>query len=692
MSAETGESPEVTPKVDNRNVASNGAHVDQQVGVQLWDTTIHHDLRTYHINHGDPPERMHEVARNLLNGGTPRRAEEMFSALLQQGRITTERTYYYALSVMSERSLVDLSGRLLDNIKDAHKMCLSHPVDSWSQAFTVVWELLRRVKQEYAGKAAGNRLDVAGALGALPFARQEEIARHMDVVLRGLAEVWSQSDLATHMMRERTVPERTERSWKFFEAEPAEPKPYQPAPLRPVPGDRGRAFLGFTGLAIGLVFLVAGPFRVGLLPELALLCAGFHLVLRNGALIGVAALRHDAADRSATTAEGGDAESAEEHIHLSTGFGKNIGSLVDRLFKEHSGTAPEHEGEQPYQAYRTYLKRRLVQSYQPGEVKTANLRWLVTWHAKRAVARGRAGIENTAVSPSPFGTTARHRLGVVAVVAGVADALWALDVWAGLFLALGGWFVIKHGVRVAATKQANLAASAEADALYHEETSAYRAWVADLADRPADAQIARWHVLDKFYLVSDFIKRVGLKRDQVIDHVVLTECAPFARRSRLQYGPPRYSAYMVRILLLTRKGVRYAKLRLDANTGEAQNEERLMFRYDAVVSAKVTEKGSRTTAVNALENGDVENLRSRDLRLVLTNGDPIEMKANSFMSRQHPHDESESELIDAAYETSGIENALPTLEAIAAEGEEWLVHEQERREQWAREWDRVVVG
>jgi hypothetical protein len=149
---------------------------------------------------------------------------------------------------------------------------------------------------------------------------------------------------------------------------------------------------------------------------------------------------------------------------------------------------------------------------------------------------------------------------------------------------------------------------------------------------------------------------------------------------------------MVRILLLTRKGVRVVRVRLDAFTGEAQNEERFTFKYDAVVSARVTEKGTRTTAVDLVRNPDVENLRSREFRLVLSGGETVEMKVNSFKSWQRSVQESESDLMDVAYETSGIENALPILEAIAAEGESWIAHEQDRRKQWSHEWDEVAVA
>ncbi|HWO68272.1 MAG TPA: hypothetical protein VNO31_50400, partial [Umezawaea sp.] len=627
---------------------------------------------------------------NLLDGGAPRRAEEMFASLVRSGWISTERAYYYTLSMLSERSLIELSGELLDKVREMHRYCSSSPADGWLDAFSVVWDLLRRVRREVGEHVGGDRTDVTAILGALPLVRQEEIARHMDVILKGLDQEWWESDLKLRMMRERIVPERASQSEKFFEAEPAEPRPYPLYPMTSAPGDGPRVFLGSLGILIGVFFLVSGQFRLGVVPESLLLVLGCHGLFRHGVVLELARRSPGTSGRDVASSGGDDDAEWSDGVPVRPGFGKNIGSMVDRLFKKTGPgvVTPSEKDELPYREYRTYLKNRLVKSYRPHEVEPANLRWLVEWHAVRA----RAGRVRDEAGDSGSGTVLRCGLGLVAVLAGLADALWAQDLWAVFFLASGGWFAVKHGVSVEATRQANRAAADAADALYREELEAYHARVEELADRPTDAQIARWHALDKFYLVSDVIKRIQVKRDHVLEYVVLTECAPFARRSRLQDGPPRYEAYVVHMLLLTWKGVRLVRVRLDAFTGEARNEERFVFKYEAVVSAKVTEKGTRTTAVDAVRSPDVENLRSREFRLVLSSGEAIGMKVNSFKSWQDSAQESESDLIDVAYETSGIENALPILESIAAEGESWIAHEQDRRKQWSHEWDEVAVA
>jgi hypothetical protein len=136
------------PHMDNRNVASDGSRVDQQVGVHVGDTAFHNE-RIYHINQGDPPERRHEVALAHLVGGTPRFAEQLLGELLWSGFATTERAYHYFLAVLSDRSFNDIH----TDIVNAGKICKSLPQDEWRDVFDVVWQLLEYVRKEFAGEA-----------------------------------------------------------------------------------------------------------------------------------------------------------------------------------------------------------------------------------------------------------------------------------------------------------------------------------------------------------------------------------------------------------------------------------------------------------------------------------------------------------------------------------------------------------
>jgi hypothetical protein len=82
----------------------------------------------------------------------------------------------------------------------------------------------------------------------------------------------------------------------------------------------------------------------------------------------------------------------------------------------------------------------------------------------------------------------------------------------------------------------------------------------------------------------------------------------------------------------------------------------------------------------------VERLHSRKFCLTLVNGRDITVVAENFRNADDSALEDDSELFLVALQTSGIDAALPILEAVAAEGSDWIAREQERREQWSRDW------
>jgi hypothetical protein len=673
----TGPDDQGLPHVENQNVASEGAHVDQQIGVHVGDTTIHHDQRTYHVNQGDSPQRKLEVARNYLNAGAPRPAEEILDELLRSGQTSTEWAYHYALAVLGERSLVDLTGTLLDRVKEARRICSMGSRDMWVDAFDVVWELLRRV---YGGEADSGRDYAFGLLQALPRVRQEEIFRHLNTVIEGVRDEGWEADLKARMLKERTVSERRSQSEKFFEPDPAEPKPYRPPTLRPAAQDLTRSALALLGVLFGMTLLVTGPFHAGLLIELPLLSVGGYLVLRHGTT----------AQRNR---EGQGKQNDAPDFHPTGKFDRDISAMVDYRFRRvgpKKGSPSAEEWNHHAKSHRTYLKNRIIRSYPSEDIAPANVRWLVDWHAERLYSQWQWQWRGAAADQDLLKARWAYRLGVFAALAGLCGALLAGELLAVLVLVPTGKLVLEHGVRVAATWRANLIAEVEAARVHREEGDEYLALVEKLRDRPNDALIAWWHTLDKFYLVSDAIKRAQLPRQEVVEALVLTERAPFARRSRVQYGPPRYEAYNVHILLLTHHGVRAFKVHLDAHTGEARNEARRVFSYDKIASARVTEKGVRTTTGDATES-EVEDLKSGTFHMVLMSGEEIELKVDHFKDRQ-ADEETEAQFADVAYETSGIKRAIPILESIVSEGENWIVRDRARREQWAHDWDETTVG
>ncbi|SFB48485.1 hypothetical protein SAMN05216266_113148 [Amycolatopsis marina] len=675
------------PPMDNQNVASEGAYVEQQVGVQYGDSTFHHHESVYNFHQGDSPERKHDVGLNHLAGGTPRFAEKIFGSLLWDGHATTERAYYYLLSVLSDRSLHEIHGDLLTGIVDARKICCSLQQDGWRNAFDMVWRLLRYMRHEVDDRLDGGGLqDALDAFGSLPDERQYEITRHLDMVLGGVIQERLEAAQAHHVVTKRMQVNRRSRAWKFFEQDPARPRRFAAPAKKAEQGDWGRALVGGFFVLLGVAALFAGRFSPGVVLGVLLLAAGGYLVVVHGSARESLTLRYAAKLREVSP-PAHPLEARSPGHWVSTDFVREVHRLVDVRFSE---ARPHIAGNWPAytEGVRAHLKRRFVDLYGNAQVVPGAISWLIRWHARRVAAgwTSEALFQFRSTLALPARTKILFRVGVGIAVVGLLALLGGDQGSAAVLIGAGGFFAAKGTVRVLGLRKADEIGRAEAEQLFKEEMRGYEEWLKVLADRPTDAEMARWLALDKIYLKTDVVKRAGLTSHDLVEHVVMTEGAKDAMRARVPHGPPRYSSYMVQIFLLTSSGVREARVELDFLTGEAKNERRNLFQYNALASATVTESGMRTTKGEGPQTEEVERLRSRTFRLSLVNGQHLTVVAENFRSKFDDTLENESELFLVALQSSGIESALPILESVAAEGAEWITREQERRRRWSRDW------
>src|SRR3984957_15942370 len=115
-----------------------------------------------------------------------------------------------------------------------------------------------------------------------------------------------------------------------------------------------------------------------------------------------------------------------------------------------------------------------------------------------------------------------------------------------------------------------------------------RRWKDVLADRPTDAEIARWLDYDKVYIKNEVMKELGLVNRDIMAHAVLTEGQHRSVRAREVFGPPRYEEYQVAVILLTDRGVAKISKDLDFRKGELTPGEReKVFHYDAISAADI---------------------------------------------------------------------------------------------------------
>jgi hypothetical protein len=524
---------------------------------------FHRDSTVYHVTSEDPPERRFEVAKNHLAGTSPRIAESLLGECVRTGFGSSEVAYYYALATLSERSLHQLGPNELEHMRTALSIAERGARDEWHRAISVIRDLLQCViEQETSREPDSHTLaTVLTWFTDLEQSRQEEITRHLDMITGGALQDQADRVMATAVEQERMSGHRAERAWKFFQPEPAEPRwvdPYFAASSSPrawgllVPGALGFvACLGLPGAFHDLsvsVLSIAATLLVGLT------CAttawfGGHAV---GAHARRRRLEYELGNRAGP-------RSGDEAPDLlgSPLFRRRIrGMISHRLDREQPLRRKER---QKWQADLASPARslfvRLVRTYgkpppegdesdtfrqRESEVDAVSLNWLIDAQI-RAWSRQHAD-----------GTLfAFRRITVMEIVDRTVAALSALlatyevyEIFRGLggtpsailvclctaaAAAVGTWgWTTVLGNRLAFTQE-----WADCWRRLEWEQDEYRKWQDKLADRPTDAEMARWLDFDKAHLKTEAMRHADLTDRDIVGQVVLAEGMPRARRARV---------------------------------------------------------------------------------------------------------------------------------------------------------------
>lgn len=680
--------------MNNQNVADDDAHVDQQIGVNYGDNTFHRNEKIYNINRDDPPDRKHEVAIKHLEGGMPRLAEDLLGGLIRAGHATSERAYHYALAVLSDRSLNEINEDVLSAFRHALNVAEQVECNEWRTALDVVRQLATFVlRQDGHGSFDSIYLQkVIDRFDALPPARRAEIARHLSMVVGGAIQDHLDEVDAQRVRTQRMQPDRDQRAWKFFQPDPTEPRLFHPPPTEIDSGTWWRACAGGVAVLVGVLFLFRGLGHAGVLLSIPLLLLGGYLAVRhefNKELLATRLRRKEVEHNSPPT------PSVSPGHWVATTFVEEIHQRVDARFRE---LRPHVAGdwEQDTRGIREYLKARFVHIYGNAQVTSESLDWLIRWHVRRIGTRWRSDVlfdYRTELRPSVRTRILLH-VGLVVAAAGLVALLSAGMIGTGLFLGVGGYFAAKATIAIAAARRDDDKQRVENGQLLAQEQEAYEEWKKVLSDRPNDAEMGRWLDLDKSHLKTLAIAKSGLTNREMISHVVMLQGAPNAMRARVIHGPPRYSDYVVRLFLMTKSGVREIEVKLNFLDGTMYDEQRIAFGYEKLASAMVSEVGVRISNDHpyVIRNGDsaepleYTNLQSREFRLTLLNGEDITVIAENFKGIADTTVESESKLVRIALDSSGITGALHILEAVAADGRDWITREQERRKRRLQDW------
>ncbi|MEV5719391.1 hypothetical protein AB0L41_36370 [Amycolatopsis mediterranei] len=689
-----------------QNQASGESHVEQQIGA-IYGGTFHRHETTYHINPSDPPERRFEVALNHLRGGTPRMAETLFQELLQQGHASTRLAYHYALSVLSDRSLNEISDDVYARFRMADLTARRFAHDEWRGALSVVWELMSFVWRQEMGSAL-DAADLAKAMAnlqELPRDRQNEITRHLALVLGGALQDSVDVVDAQRVRTERLAHDRVDRAWKFFEPDPAVPRYFVPARAAIPSAEWVKAGLGGAGVLLGLIAFLSG-FGDGRpaagIAGLLVMAAGFAGAIWAGREQQLGTMRLVARDREHGVPLQFQAAGSPGHW-VSSRFVEQIHKLVEARFWD---ARPHTPGSwvNDTRGICEYYKWRFVTLFGNAQVDAGAVNWLIRWHARRVAAQWRNGTlfaYRDEVRPSSTSLLV-HRTGIAIAVVGALIMLGGAGsfIGAALFLGAGGFFAVQHGLRIMVSHQFQAEENERGSRLLKEEEQAFVEWSQVLADRPDDAEMAWWLDLDKSHLKTEALRRCALTNRDLVAHVVLTEGAANAQRARVLGGPMRYSRYVILVFLLTHSGVREIEVDLDFLKADVHDERRTSFRYDALSAARVAEVGVRYADGwhYQILNGDnavlqqTQSVRKRAFRLTLVSGEQISVVAEGFEGLTDESVENAAMLQRLALESSGIAGALHVLEAVSAEGRDWIVREQERRRRRSEDWRRGEHG
>ncbi|GAB1823457.1 hypothetical protein [Herbidospora sp. RD11066] len=713
---------------------TNHAEGDANVGAMFG--VVNGNVHIYDVRGEDTPRRRYEVALNCLRGNMARRAEELIRQVVAEGMESAEIAYHWALAILSGRSFDHLGDQELKALEKAGELAARHHADEWSRASSVVSALISCLLEQERAEVVDHDgfAEVLLLFEGLPDARQEEIRRHLDMILTGGVQDQIDAVYAEQAAEQRMSGNRTERVWKFFEPEPEPPR----APRREAPkltmGGKAQAVIAGLFLLPGLfVVLTAAP---GWLPvHLLLLVSGGFLVVRYGIeqhartrltatyekhYFGRRPASPPPEDRTEPEDPGNlddefydehadQARDAERHLHRAA-FEQEVGGYVDYRLSRHRpkrGSGDKlrqrrNQWDDEMRPIRDDLVADLLARYRHPLPAQGAIRWLIRWRIRKlAEAWRQERLHDSADRlAAPTSVFLGGAAGILLTAAGILSAGWhavtslpAPGVIGLLLVVAGAWIASGDDLFLYPVKvRAHELQTEEDAARLAEETAAHQEWLAELADRPGDAEMARWLDYDLIHIKTQALRYYTMTNRDIMAHAVLTEAAPGCLRARVLHGPPRYDAYLVTLFLLNETGVRQVTVRLDFRTGITGNEERMNFQYNSIAAVQVVEVGVRLSDRKRLivlldghdRNSELDGrslVMAQALHLSLTSGQMIDVVAENFDQglidrlRENPE-----RLLELALDTSGIRGAARILEAVAAEGHRWIAQEKARRQ------------
>ncbi|MGB3444651.1 MAG: hypothetical protein WBA97_38415 [Actinophytocola sp.] len=689
------------------NTATDNANVGAQIGNVEGDAVFHKHETIYQVAEDASAEKKFRVARSFIDGGIPRQAEDLIRQAISAGYVTTEVSYYYALSVLSERSLNRLGADELDKLQHATRVAEHLPHDQWWAAIVVIGGLVQCAVHPASAPSKDALRVVLDAFQALGKERQAEITRHLDMIFDGAMQEELDRLNAATIPAQRAKGERSERAWKYFHPDPTAPRRATPTPLRNGEPRTTAWLVTTTGIA-GLGLFVALGVRTAGVGFLILFLVGVLITGRFGAQVLTPYLRRrmKEAEHGRNPAEFDEYEELGVELNPTQKFAHTVWKRIHFYFAVRRPVTNKYEWNMKTKGFQAALHWRLVRLYSNRRVAVPTLNWLIRWHAKQIAEQWRdESLPDFRRTLRPRASTILSLTGSAVVAASVAGLLVSSSTAQGfgptvtsILQVVAACFAGAGIAYLFADRRAMTQEQEALDEFFADEQREYLRWQERLRDRPTDLEMANWLESDKHYLKTLAMRRCELSSREIIAHVVLTAGKPRAMRARVVNGPPRFSRYVVLVFLLTQHGVREVDVDLNFLTGAIYDERRTAFKYDALASARVLEKGFHSAEGQqhvVLLGRDVHLTEksalviSRTFELALVNDQKIEVVVDNYEGLiDDSATEDRNKLDELALDSSGVAIALHILEAVAAEGREWITREQDRRDRRWREWER----
>ena len=653
------------------NIAEDSSSVGVQAGV------VHEINQFYHLPPDATPEKQYEVGVRYLDNGMPKRALELIDGAIAKDHLTSEVRFHQLLALLSGRTLQMLSDRDFARLEAAREQP-GFEADDWTDGIAMIESLLANIAAPDDDHPVG--LEDLDKLGEI---QRRKITRHLEMFLKGPLEdqVWSRA------MREagedQMAFDRISRTWKFFEPDPVPPRMVRPEPVTVTMGTRIRSiaatvvFASATGY-LGLLLIQRGQLTAIIACLTSIVSGGLwawngvEWRFRNRRLRAKNLLYRSPPRQRRSTPSGGFA------------------SQVDRLFRKSFGRyVPDGADRATWLAETAGLRRSIrdevVNSYRDSPVEADAVAWLIRYRV--AVVKQRWQRNTLWDYLDQYRTPVPRKVAVVfgaavAVVAGIRAAAGAVPVnpprasIALLLVMASGWIATIAWLDIVVEHRRYADELAENEDVFDNSLAAYQRWRDKLADTPSDSEMARWLDCDRMLLMKEALRHYKLLPSNMIAHTFIEAPAPGCRSARILNGPWRFSRYRLLVFLLTTDGVRQMAVDLDFMKVAFENRQRTNYRFDAVASVRVTES----------------RRHERTFELALVSGYEFDIPVSGTGEERLGSGEAPGTVADLTVDAAGLRNTLHILEGIAAEGKDWIAHEDQRSGERIRRLKHAVHG